>query len=203
MTGKPLEQIDTNDDRVGQLVYAHGQLYAALDTQVGVGGAAQAGIEYFIVKPAFHTKSRPGRTQLTFSARLTRSGYIAHNATDIYYPSIGVTKTGSAVMAFSLSGTNLNPSAGWMPIANAGARQIHIATAGAGPDDGITGYVGGGVARWGDYSAAVADGNNIWMATEYIPSACTDAEYALDLLCAMTRAPEANWGTYISEFIGQ
>jgi hypothetical protein len=186
---------------MGQLVYAHGQLYAGLDTQVGVGGAAQTGIEYFIVKPSFHTKSRAGRTQLIFSARLTRSGYVAHSATDIYYPSIGVTKAGNAVMAFSLSGTNMNPSAGWMPIANAGSQQIHVATAGAGPDDGITGYESGGVSRWGDYSAAVADGTNIWMAAEYIPSACTDAQYALDSLCAMTRAPEANWGTFISEFI--
>jgi hypothetical protein len=205
-TGNPLEQIDTTDDRMGQLVYAHGKLYTALDTRVRVGGAFQAGIEYFIVKPSFHTKTTPSGPQLIFSARLTRSGYVAHTATDIYYPSIGVTSTGKAVMAFSLSGTNIYPSAGWMPIANAGPQQIHVAAAGAGPDDGITGYptdntLGSSVARWGDYSAAVADGENIWMATEYIPSACTDAQYGLDPLCGMTRAPEANWGTYISEFI--
>lgn len=24
--------------------------------------------------------------------------------------------------------------------------------------------------RWGDYSAAVSDGNNVWFATEYIPN---------------------------------
>jgi hypothetical protein len=205
-THNPLEQIDANDDRMGQVVYAHGQLYAALDTQVQVGGAFQAGIKYFIVKPSFRTKATLTGPQLIFSTRLMRSGYVAHTATDIYYPSIGVTKTGSAAMAFSLSGTNIYPSAGWMPIANAGLNLIHVARAGAGPDDGFTGYptvnkTGGSVARWGDYSAAVADGKNIWMATEYIPSTCTDTEYASDPLCALTRAPEANWGTFIGEFI--
>ena len=39
---------------------------------------------------------------------------------------------------------------------------------GQAPDDGFTAYKpygGNGVGRWGDYSAAVADGNgNIWMA---------------------------------------
>ena len=201
LTDDTLEQIDTGDDRMQQLVYAHRQLYAALGTQVQVGGAVQAGIEYFMVKPSFRTKAAPGGPQLIFSARLTQSDYVAHTATDIYYPSIGVTDAGKAVMVFSMSGTNMNPSAGWMPIANAGLRQIHIAAPDAGPDDGFTGYDGYGGARWGDYSAAVADGTNIWMATEYIPSMCSDTKYAIDPLCAMTRAPETNWGTFINEFI--
>ncbi len=105
-------------------------------------------------------------------------------------------------MAFSLMGSLMNPSAGWMPIAKAGVKQIHIAAAGAGPYDGLSGYAnqsGSSVARWGDYSAAVADGNDIWMAAEYVPSACTDATYAGDPTCGGTRAPEANWGTFISE----
>ncbi len=205
-TGNPLEEIDTNDDRMGQVVYAHGRLYAALDTQVLVGGGLHAGIEYFIVKPAFHTRVLLNFINFSFSARLLRSGYVAHTGTDIYYPSIGVTESGKSVMVFSLSGTELYPSAGWIPIAGAGLLQIHIAAAGAGPDDGFSGYptensLGSNVARWGDYSTAVADGDNIWMATEYIPSACTDAQYALDPLCGLTRAPEANWGTFISEFV--
>jgi hypothetical protein len=205
-TGNPLEQIDANDDRMGQVVYAHRRLYAALDTLVLVRGVAHAGIEYFIVKPTFHTRVSAKFINLSFSARLLRSGYVAHAATDIYYPSIGVTERGKAIMVFSLSGTELYSSAGWIPIAGTGLRQIHIAAAGAGPDDGFSGYpsensLGSDVARWGDYSTAVADGDNIWMASEYIPSACTDAQYALDPLCGLTRAPEANWGTFISEFV--
>jgi len=205
-TGNPLEQIDSNDDRMGQVVYAHGQLYSALDTLLLVGGAFHAGIEYFIVKPAFHTTATSGAAQTTLSARLIRAGYVAHNATDMVFPSIGVTDSGKAAMAFSLAGENMYPSAGWMPIAGTAPRRIHLMAAGAGPDDGFSGYptdnsLGSSVARWGDYSAAVADGDNIWMAAEYIPSACTDAKYALNPLCGLTRAPEANWGTFISELV--
>ena len=205
-TGNPLEQIDTNDDRMGQVVYAHGRLFAALDTLVLVGASAHAGLEYFIVRPAFHTTATRGAAQTVFSAQTVRSGYVAHSATDIYYPSIAVTESGKAVMVFSLSGATMYPSAAWMPIAGTGRPQIHIAATGAGPDDGFSGYptdnsLGSKVARWGDYSAAVADGDNVWMAAEYIPSACSDAQYALDPLCGMTRAPETNWGTFISEFV--
>jgi hypothetical protein len=197
MSGEPLELLNTDDDRMQQLVFAHGQLYTALNTLVLVGGAFQAGIEYFMVKPSFHTRSG----NLIFSVRLARSGYIAHTANDLYYPSIGVTTAGKAVMVFTISGAGMFPSAAWVPIANAGLRQIHIAAAGAGPYDGVSGYDGGGVARWGDYSAAFADGNNIWMATEYVSSVCGDSEYATDLLCGMTRAPDSNWGTSISKFV--
>jgi hypothetical protein len=194
-----VERIDANDDRLGQLVYANGKLYAGLNTLVKVGGASHVGIEYFIVKPAFHSI----RSVLHFAATGT-SAYVAHKGIDLSYPSIGVTTGGNAVMAFSLMGSSMNPSAGWMPIAKAGPKQIHTAGAGAGPDDGFTGYpndnsLGSSIARWGDYSAAVADGKTIWMAAEYIPSACDDATYSTDKLCGMTRAPEANWGTYISE----
>ena len=58
---------------------------------------------------------------------------------------------------------------------------------GAAPEDGFTGYpvLGGDrAARWGDYSAAVADRSGaIWFANEYIPNA--------------PRTVLANWGTFI------
>jgi hypothetical protein len=194
-----VERIDANDDRLGQVVYANGRLYAALGTRVNVGGSLHAGIEYFIVKPSFRTI----RSVLHFSAS-GRSNLVARKGIDLSFPSIGVTTGGKAVMAFSLMGSSMNPSAGWMPIANAGSRQIHIAAAGAGPDDGFSGYpndnsAGSRIARWGDYSAAVAVGKTIWMAAEYIPSACDNGTYAGDSTCGGTRAPEANWGTFISE----
>jgi hypothetical protein len=69
---------------------------------------------------------------------------------------------------------------------------VHIAGAGQDPDDGFTIYPaegGNGVGRWGDYSAAVADGDRIWMANEYIPKACS----GLTLPC---RTSLANWGTF-------
>jgi hypothetical protein len=192
-----VEQIDANDDRLAQVVYANGRLYAALDTLVTVGGAFHAGLEYFVVKPSLRLSG-----SITHFSVTGTSAYVAHKGLDLSYPSIGVTTGGQAVMAFSLMGALMNPSAGWMPIAKAGPKQIHIAAAGAGPDDGLSGYPnqsGSSVARWGDYSAAVADGNTIWMAAEYVPSACDDTTWAGDPTCGGTRAPEANWGTYISE----
>jgi hypothetical protein len=36
-----------------------------------------------------------------------------------------------------------------------------------------------GSARWGNYSAA-ADGNNLWMAAEFVPGACKLAVYRRD-----------------------
>ena len=153
-THNPLEQIDPGDDRMQQVVYAGGRLYAGLNTLLLVGGTFHAGIEYFIVKPVFHTRRLRGGTSLTFSARMLQSGYVAHTATDLYYPSLGVTRNGKAVMVFSLSGKRLYPSGAWMPLVNAGPRQIHIMAAGAGPDDGFSGYpsensAGSSVARWG------------------------------------------------------
>ena len=70
-----------------------------------------------------------------------------------------------------------------------GAGPVRIAAAGVAPEDGFTGYpsLGGDVAaRWGDYSAAVADEHgNLWFATEFIPAA--------------PRTPLANWGTFIGK----
>jgi hypothetical protein len=78
---------------------------------------------------------------------------------------------------------------------------VHIIGAGVGPDDGFTGYAaygGGGIARWGDYSAAVADEyGNVWVAAEYIGQKCTLATFELDTTCGATRSMLANWGTFI------
>jgi hypothetical protein len=71
-----------------------------------------------------------------------------------------------------------------------GVGPIQIAAPGAAPDDGFTGYgaFGGRVARWGDYSAAVADADGaIWMAVEYIPNS--------------PRTVLANWGTFIGKIV--
>jgi hypothetical protein len=90
-------------------------------------------------------------------------------------------------MAFSLSGPRNFPSAAYAPLRHGHAGPIFIAGRGKLPEDGFTGYQaegGNGVARWGDYSAAVADANGrIWMGAEYIPNA--------------PRSQLANWGTFV------
>jgi hypothetical protein len=92
-----------------------------------------------------------------------------------------------------------------------GTGDVHIAGAGLGPSDGFTSYkafVGDPPrTRWGDYGAAVTDGTNIWIASEYIAQTCTFEEYVEGVTpdslgsfgsCGGTRTALANWSTHIS-----
>jgi hypothetical protein len=126
----------------------------------------------------------------TPSGTIAAQGYVSVNGQDLSYPSIGVTADGKAIMGFTLVGPDFFPSAAYTAISvTAGAGDVHIAGAGAGPEDGFTGYAFFGstnrVARWGDYSAAVADAaGNVWLAAEYITP--------------RPRSFLANWGTFVT-----
>ena len=87
---------------------------------------------------------------------------------------------------------------------------IHLAARGLGPDDGFTSYkafVGDPPrTRWGDYGAAVTDGEDIWMASEYIGQTCTLAEYFPSPpsltgfgSCDDTRTSLGNWYTRLTK----
>ncbi len=87
---------------------------------------------------------------------------------------------------------------------------FHVAAAGLGPDDGFTGYNAFQYfrPRWGDYGAAVTDGSDIWIASEYIGQTCTFAQYTAGVSatslgafgsCGGTRTSLANWGTRLSK----
>jgi len=54
---------------------------------------------------------------------------------------------------------------------------------------------------WGDYGGAVADGNSIWIASEYIGQTCTLAQYEASPFgsCSGTRTSLGNWDTRISK----
>jgi hypothetical protein len=173
--GAPLSLIDTNDDRMMQVVYAQGRLWAGLNTGVYVAGKLQAGAAVFVVDPTASGGLSP---------RITGQGYVAVAGENTMYPSIGVSTQGPAILACSLSGPNYFPSAVYVPLST-GNDKLRLAGAGAAPEDGFTGYPpDGSSARWGDYSAAVADEHgNIWFGAEYIPN--------------LPRTPLANWGTFI------
>jgi len=109
-------------------------------------------------------------------------------------------------MAFTVVGADYFPSAGYAAIdAQVGVGDVHIASAGLGPSDGFTSYkyyVGNPPrTRWGDYGATAVVGNSIWIASEYIHSACTLAQYETTPFgsCGGTRSSLANWGTRISK----
>ncbi len=188
--GEPEEFLNTNDDRMNQVVFADGVLYGGVNSLLKVGHAEQQGIAWFGVKPSFVGN--------TLKGRVVTQGYVAVAGADLFFPSIGVNDEGNGVIAFSLSGAKYFPSAAYVDmILGHSLPLVHIAGAGQDPEDGFTGYLafgGNGVARWGDYSAAVADGNRVWFASEYIPKACP----SLTPTTPLCRTSFANWGTFFA-----
>jgi len=185
--GEPEETLNPDDDRMEQVVHANGELWAGLNTVIGGnpgGSQLRNGIAYFVVKPVWSVANGLP----TLSGVIDAQGYVAGSGLDsVMYPSIGVSPNGDAAMAFTLTGPAIYPSMAFLRVGvGNGAGPIQVGGAGTGPEDGFSGYVaygGNGVARWGDYSAAVGDTDGIWMAAEWIPNT--------------PRTSLANWGTFI------
>ena len=194
---------DSNDTRMQQVTFEHGLLWGALDTAINFGSTINAGIEWFQVFPLV--------SPTVITALPVGNGYLGLPGVNMTYPAIGVTDGGKGVMAFTLLGPNNFPSAAYADIyagepgEGGGIRGIHIAAAGLGPDDGFTGYAFYNApfpirTRWGDYGGAVAVGNSVWIASEYIGQTCTLAQYEATPFgsCGGTRTALANWDTRIS-----
>jgi hypothetical protein len=183
-TAPPREEfLNTNDDRLQQVVFAQGRLWSGLTTSIQQGQSLVAGIAFFIVKAS----GSGGQLK----ASIDNQGYLSVQGDNVIFPSIGVGEDGKGVMTFTLSGPDFFPSAAFAQLDRKhGAGSVQVIGPGAAPEDGFSGYaaLGGsnGVARWGDYSAAVADGDTVWFATEYIPGGA--------------RTTLANWGTFIGSF---
>ena len=134
--------------------------------------------EWFAVEP--HLTSSGVRGQVK------NQGYVGLANTNLTYPALGVNENGAGVMAFTQVGTNDFPSAAYASFTlEKGVGSIHVVAAGVGPDDGFTGYAAYNApnpvrTRWGDYGAAVVDGSNIWIASEYIGQSCTYAQWFAD-----------------------
>lgn len=184
--------LDSNDTRMQQVVYADGMLWGALDTAVNSNANTRAGIEWFVVNPAS-------------GGSLVNSGYLAVNDNNVTYPAIAVRPDGKGVMSFTLVGRDFYPTAAFTSMSAGGTGAVQVAALGVGPDDGFTGYAifnapNPARPRWGDYGAAVVDGNNIWVASEYIGQTCTLSQYlATGGSCGGTRSILANWDTRLTE----
>ena len=144
-------------------------------------GRLQVGGAYVILSPTF----RNG----VLGATLLRGGYLAIKNNGLLRPSIAVNAQGQGAVVFTVAGPDYYPSVGFVPITTSSTgTAVQIVAAGAGPEDGFTGYPDGGglgIARWGDLSdAVVAPDGSLWITSEYIPSA--------------PRTELANWGTYIA-----
>ena len=180
-----LELLAGNDDRMNEVKYAAGTLWGDVNTVVkNANGNTDVGIAWFAVQPSVSASGVGGS--------IVNQGYVAVNRANALFGAIAANNAGDAAMGFTVSGTGMYPSAGWVSLgANGTTSSVHIAAAGAGPEDGFTGYVvegGAGTSRWGDYFAATADeAGNLWMSVEYIPNA--------------PRTLFANWGTRVIKVV--
>jgi len=163
-----LELINSNDDRMNQVVFSNGLLWAGVNTVVKTHVTpTTTAIAYFVVSPTIDQSGNVG-------GHVSTQGYVAVNGNSTMFPSIGVTSGGGGVLVFTVAGKSFYPSAAVVHLSSTGALTsgVQIVRAGTKPDDGFSGYPafgGAGVGRWGDYTAAVGDGDTVWVATEYIP----------------------------------
>jgi len=195
---------DSNDTRMQQTWYVNGTIWGATDTAVWVDGQLKAGIAWFAVSPKINGSGK-------VEGRVTKQGYLALARNNLTYPAIAMTPSGKGVIAFTVLGQDYYPSAGYARIdASGNVGPIHIAAPGLGPDDGFTSYkafVGDPPrTRWGDYGAAVTDGDTLWLASEYIGQTCTYAQYYPNPpsltnfgSCGATRTSLANWYTHLTK----
>jgi hypothetical protein len=191
-----------------QVMYANGKVWGALDTAVSFDATLannKAGIAWYIVKPDVSTGS--------LAAKVALEGTYGIAGTNLTYPAVGVTASGRGVIAMTLMSATDNPSAAYAAIdALLGVGDVHVAAAGAAPDDGFTSYksqVGNPPrTRWGDYGAAAVDGNSIWIASEYVAHACTYSDWGGSAFvggsgplgrCGNTRGALGNWSTRVSQ----
>ena len=200
-------QLDSGDSRMQQTWYVDGTLWGAAGTAVRVNGQVQAGIAWFAVDPNVNPVGK-------VNGRVEHQGYIALAGNNLTYPAIAMGRNGRGVIAFTAVGSSYYPSAGYATI-NADGRvgPLHIAAAGAAPSDGFTSYkafVGDPPrTRWGDYGAAVTDGRDLWVASEYVAASCTYEQYYPDPpsltdfgSCGGTRTSLANWSTRVTKLAG-
>jgi len=181
-----------------QTWYVNGMLWGASGTAVRVNGELKAGIAWFAVEPKINGAGK-------VEGKIKKQGYIALADNNLTMPAIAIGTNGKGAIAFTVMGEDYFPSAGYVTInSNGTVGPIHIASAGLGPDDGFTSYkafVGDPPrTRWGDYGAAVTDGNNIWLASESIGQTCTLAQYLTGAIgsCGGTRTSLGNWYTRVS-----
>jgi hypothetical protein len=197
---------DSLDTRMQQVWYANGTLWGSNGTAVNVGGELKAGIAWYGVSPKINGAGKVEGT-------VKKQGYLALANNNLTMPAIAIASNGKGAIAFTVLGENYFPSAGYATIGADGAvGPIHVAASGLGPDDGFTSYkafVGDPPrTRWGDYGAAVTDGNSIWLASEYIAQTCTLDQYLFagpvgwcpdaDHPVA-SRSAFANWSTRVTK----
>jgi hypothetical protein len=135
------------------------------------------------------------------TTEIARQGYVNVARQNLEFPSLALNSHDRGFIGVTLVGPNHYPSAAYIPIGlRSKPHAVHVAIAGAGPDDGFTGtQLGGYVPRWGDYGYAVpGPDDTIVTGSEYIASRCGFAEWSKDPTCDGTRGYLGNWATAIA-----
>jgi hypothetical protein len=200
---------------VQSTVFADGQLWGTLDTGLNVAGQTKAGVLYYVIRPFvldLADRGPVGGKGTLVRAALERQGHVAVPNNNVIYGTVAATHGGQAALGFTLVGADHYPSAAYISFASFfRPGPIHIAAEGLGPQDGFSEYTPfapDGVharPRWGDYGAAVADGNTIWLGNEYIGQSCTLSQYYPNPpslvgfgSCGGTRGTLGNWYTRLT-----
>ncbi len=170
---EPLRKLDTGFTKASTVEYADGKLWTVIQTRVGNGPGARAGLLYLAVNPRMSSSG-------DLAGSVAYQGYVAVNNAHVHRGDIAATADGRSVaIVASLSGKDYFPSAVYGRVdptkGSNGVDALHIYGEGAGPEDGFTCYkafVGSGVTRgcrWGDYSEInVGTDGNFYMEAEYI-----------------------------------
>lgn len=190
----------SNAQNMQQVTFTRGRLWSTVSTVLNspedtepagaFGDPNKAGVAWFAVKVDNDHKLK---------AKVDDQGYVAIKNANLLFPALGINHRGQAAIAFSISGPDFFPSAGYVQSRDdEGFGRIHVAAAGVNSEDGFTAYPSQTPspcndpvhpteceARWGDYGAAAVGGDgSIWLASEYIGP--------------RPRTVLANWGTFIT-----
>jgi hypothetical protein len=185
--------LDSSDTRIFNTWYDGNRVWGSLSTAVKVAQNIQAGTAWFALNPA---------------GTMGKQGYVAVAHNNVIYAGIATLASGKGAMGVSLAGHDWFPTAAYALVDGNGPGVLHVAGRGAGPEDGFCEYTFFNCAgtptphnrpRWGDYPAAQASGNSIWIANEYIAQTCTFVQYKRDTLCGQTRGTFGNWSTRVTQ----
>jgi hypothetical protein len=165
--------LNPDDSRLQTCQFVNGDVWCSLSTSVTITGDPETrdGVAWF---------------GLSESGRIDAQGYVASAGNYLIYPAIARTPKGSTVIVFTLTSQLIDPSAAYvMSSGNNKFGGVNIAALGV---DVST----DGSGRWGDYSWATLDpnGEDLWMATEYVPP-------------ATNQNPITNFGTRIFDVSGK
>ena len=175
---------------MNQVVYAAGKLWSGVNTVIRTSNGAssqtdRSGIAYFIVTPSTPTAT-------TVAGTIAKQGYVALGNNDSAAVPVDRGQRGrqgrDGVLDLRAPLLPVAPRTRRSTRSTVPERSTSRLPARGRPttSPGYEAFGGDGVARWGDYSAAVAgDDGTIWTATEWIPGTFGYPPFL------------ANWGTLI------